>query len=246
MRLTRPSLSATAREPTPLVRYHAFHFEAFILFLPHILKEGAGQHRKAEFDVEDDEEHAQKAAPDTHFQELSGVSHDGLRQEDGFRYLDEFSTESDIFQNTLAGKPTELLEQRAADKEGLIAVDDPAANAPKIIQERDQLEPPIVAGELVHEPPGLNGLVRLHLVQPMNSPDDQAVSEGLERFIQSREEDGHQPSSHRRIRPYLDRLMPFFSVFFAFQGPFLARASNLLNFLDQFRLGSGTCLADGF
>jgi hypothetical protein len=44
----------------------------------------------------------------------------------------------------------------------------------------------------------------------MNSPADQEVSEGLERFIQSREGDGHQPSSHRRVRSYLDRLMPFF------------------------------------
>ena len=136
--------------------------------LSNVLEERTGQHRQVEFDMENNEEHAQKAAPDTHFQELSGVSHDGLRQEDGFRYLDEFFTEGDIFQNTLAGKPTELLEQRAADKEGLIAVDDPAADAPKIIQERDQLEPPIVAGELVHEPTGLNGLVRFHLVEPLD------------------------------------------------------------------------------
>ena len=118
--------------------------------------------------MENDEEHAQKAAPDAHLQKLSGVGHDGLRQEEGIRDLVEFFTEGDIFQNTLAGKAPELFEQCAADEEGLVAVNDPAADAAEIIEERDQLEPPIIARELVHVSSGLDGLVWLHLVQPLN------------------------------------------------------------------------------
>lgn len=38
----------------------------------------------------------------------------------------------------------------------MVAVNDPAADATKIIQERDQLEPPVVALELVPEPADLN------------------------------------------------------------------------------------------
>ena len=180
------------------------------LFLSDVLEKGAGQHRQVEFDVENDEEDTQKATPDAHLQKLSGVGYDGRREQERRSYGYKALAKGHIFEDGPIGKPAELLEQYTADEEGLIAVNDPAADATEIVQERDQLEPPIVAGKLVHEPPGLDGLVRLHLVQPMNSPDDQEVSEGLDRFIQSREEDGHQPSSHRRIRPYLDRLMPFF------------------------------------
>ena len=59
-------------------------------------------------------------------------------------------------------------EQYTADEEGLVAVNDPAADATEIVQERDQLEPPIVAGKLVHEPTGLNGLIHLHVIQPLS------------------------------------------------------------------------------
>ena len=65
----------------------------------HVLEECAGQHRQAEFDVEDDQEHPQEAAPDAHLQKLSGVGHDGWNQEEGFRYLDEFFTKGHIFEN---------------------------------------------------------------------------------------------------------------------------------------------------
>lgn len=40
------------------------------------------------------------------------------------------------------GKPSESFEQYTSDKQGLVAVDDPAADATEIIEERDQLEPP--------------------------------------------------------------------------------------------------------
>lgn len=68
------------------------------------------------------------------------------------------------------GKPTELLEQWATDEEGLIAVDDSAADAAEIIEERDQLEPPIVAGEPVHKTACLDREIGLHPVQSLNSP----------------------------------------------------------------------------
>ena len=128
------------------------------------MKERARQHRQVKFDVENDEEDAQKTSPDAHLQKLSGVGHDGRREEKGFRYFDEFFTEGDIFKNMLTGKAIEPFEQCAADEEGLVAVNDPAADAAEIVQERDQLESPVIAGELVHEPTGLDGLVRFHPV----------------------------------------------------------------------------------
>lgn len=48
--------------------------------LSDVLEEGAGQHRQVEFDVENDEEDTQKAAPDTHLEELAGVGYDGRRE----------------------------------------------------------------------------------------------------------------------------------------------------------------------
>ena len=128
---------------------------------PHVLEERARQHRQAEFDVEDNqEEYAQKAAPDAHLQKLAGIGHSRLREQKrcgcGYAAL----TKGHIFENGPIGEPAELLEQCAADEEGLVAINDPAADTTEIIQERDQLEPPVVTGELVHEAASLDGLVR--------------------------------------------------------------------------------------
>ena len=51
-----------------------------MLILSNVLKERAGQHRQAELDMENDEEHAEHATPDAHFQELAGAG-DGRRKE---------------------------------------------------------------------------------------------------------------------------------------------------------------------
>ena len=136
--------------------------------LSNVLEERTGQHRQVEFDMEDDEEHAEKAAPDSHLQKLAGIGHDRRREKKGFRDLDQFFTKGHIFENEPIRKSTELLEQCAADEESLVAVNDPAADAAEIVQKRDQFEPPITAGELVHEPTGLNGLVGFHLVEPLD------------------------------------------------------------------------------
>ncbi len=50
--------------------------------LPDVLEERAGQHRQVELDVEDDEEYSEKASPDPHLEKLSGVCHDGRREQE--------------------------------------------------------------------------------------------------------------------------------------------------------------------
>ena len=61
-----------------------------------------------------------------------------------------------------------MIEQCAANEEGLVAVNSPVPDAAEIIEERDQLEPPIVAREQMHESTGVNSVVGLHLVQPLH------------------------------------------------------------------------------
>ena len=51
--------------------------------VPHILKERVRQDRRSKFDVEDEEkEDAKNTAPDAHLQKLSGVRHDGRREQE--------------------------------------------------------------------------------------------------------------------------------------------------------------------
>ena len=54
------------------------------------------------------------------------------------------------------------------DEEGLVVADDTAADATGIIRAYAQLEPPVVAGELMRETAGLDGLIRRHLVQSLD------------------------------------------------------------------------------
>ena len=141
--------------------------------LSDVLKERAGQDRQVELNVEDDEEDAQEAFPDAHSQKLSRIGNDGRRQEQRGGDTDETFAEGHVFEDRLIGKASELIERCAADEEGLVAVDNPAADATEVVQERDQFEPPVIARKLVHETAGLDGLVRLHLVQPLNRTDRQ-------------------------------------------------------------------------
>jgi hypothetical protein len=67
--------------------------------------------------MKDDEEHAEKAAPDSHLQKLAGIGHDRRREKKGFRDLDQFFTKGHIFENGPIRKSTELLEQCGADEE---------------------------------------------------------------------------------------------------------------------------------
>ena len=85
--------------------------------------------------MENDEEHAEKAAPDPHLQKLSGIGDDGRREQERRGHGDETLAEGHIFEKRPIGKPTKLFEQCAADEEGLVTVNDPAADATKIIQE---------------------------------------------------------------------------------------------------------------
>ena len=133
MSLTQPSPATTEDERAPLFYHRTFNSETSILSLPDILEERAGQHRQVEFNVENDEEHAQKATPDAHFEKLAGVGHDGRREKKGFRDLDQFFAKGHIFEDGPIGKSTELLEQCAADEKRLISINDPASNAAEIV-----------------------------------------------------------------------------------------------------------------
>jgi hypothetical protein len=75
-RLVMKAGATAAREPAPFVCHRTFNFETLILFLPDVLKERSRQHRQVKLDVKNDEEHAEKAAPDSHLQKLTGVGHD--------------------------------------------------------------------------------------------------------------------------------------------------------------------------
>ena len=138
------------------------------ILLSNVLEERTGQHRQVEFDMENNEEHAQKAAPDAHFEKLAGVCDNRRREQKRRGHGDKALAESYVFEYGPIGKPTELFEQRTADEKRLISINDPASHAAEIVQERNQFEPPIIAGELVHEPAGLNGLVCFHLVEPLD------------------------------------------------------------------------------
>ncbi len=72
---------------------------------------------------------------------------------------DESFTEGHVFQNRLIGKTSDLLKQGATDEKRLIAVNDTAASAPNVVEERNEFEPPIAAGKLMHEPAGLDRLL---------------------------------------------------------------------------------------
>ena len=94
--------------------------------LPDVLKEGAGQDRQVELDVEDDEEDTQEAFPDAHSQKLPRIGNDGSRQEQRGGDTDETFAEDHVFEDRLIGQASELIEQCAANEEGLVAVDNPA------------------------------------------------------------------------------------------------------------------------
>mgnify|MGYP006955970785 CR=1 FL=1 len=103
------------------------------ILLSNVLEERAGQHWQAKFDMKDDEEHAEKAAPDSHLQKLAGVGHDGWREQKRRGYGDKTLAEGYVFEYGSIGKPTELLEQCAADEECLVSIDNSTANAAEIV-----------------------------------------------------------------------------------------------------------------
>src|SRR5262245_19901751 len=132
--------------------------------LADVTEKGVRQRRQSPFNMKDDAEDTDEALPDSHFQKLTGIGNDGRSEKKGLRHLDEPFTEGDIFENRLIGKPAESFEQCAADEEGLVAINDAASDTAEVVQERDQFQPPVVAGELVHEPSSLDTLVGFHLV----------------------------------------------------------------------------------
>ena len=118
--------------------------------------------------MEDDQKHADKASPDTHFEKFPGIGNDRRKQEQGVCLLDDFLTERDIFQNGLVRKPAESFKECSANEQGLIAVDDSASDTAEIIQKGDTSEPPVVSRKLVHEPTGLDLGICFQLAQPLH------------------------------------------------------------------------------
>ena len=75
---------------------------------------------------EDDEENAEEDFPDAHSQKLPSIGNDGRRQEPRGGDMDETFAEDPVFEDRLIGQASELIEQCAANEEGLVAVDNPA------------------------------------------------------------------------------------------------------------------------
>ncbi len=84
--------------------------------------------------MEEDEEHADEAAPDAHLDEFSGIGHDWWREQQRICHREHTFTKGDVFQDRLIRKPTEFLKQCSAHEQSLIPIDDPAAGASKIVQ----------------------------------------------------------------------------------------------------------------
>lgn len=136
--------------------------------LSDILEEPARKDGQSEFNVEDDKEHTEKAAPNAHFHKFPGIRDNGWREEYRSGSCDQLLTKRHVFEDRLIGKPSELFEQCEANKQGLIAIDDPASHATNIVKKRNHLESPIVTGKLMHESSGLNREIQVHLVQSPN------------------------------------------------------------------------------
>ncbi len=83
--------------------------------------------------MEYDQKHTDEAAPNTHLDELPGIGDHRRREQQRLSHLDEPLAEGDIFQNQLIGKSAEPFKECTADKERLIAVNNTAADATKII-----------------------------------------------------------------------------------------------------------------
>jgi hypothetical protein len=76
--------------------------------------------------MEDDEENAEEAFLDAHSQKLPSIGNDGRRQEHRGGDTDETFAKGDVFEDRLIVKASGLIEQCAANEEGLVAVDNPA------------------------------------------------------------------------------------------------------------------------
>jgi len=72
-----------------------------------------------ELNVENDKEHAEKAAPDAHLQKLPCVGHNGRREQERRGHGNEPLTKSHIFEDGPIGKPTKLLEIMHGGQKGL-------------------------------------------------------------------------------------------------------------------------------
>lgn len=114
--------------------------------------------------MEDNEKDPDKTLPNAHLHKLAGIGHDSRRKQNWSCHLDEPFTERHIFQYWLIGKTSDLLKQGTANEKGLIPVDDATASAAKIVEKRNDFEPPVAAGELMHETARLNRRIRLHLI----------------------------------------------------------------------------------
>ena len=132
--------------------------------LSNILKERAGKDWEAEFNMEDNEKDAGETPPDAHLYKLAGISHHRRREQDRCGHLYKAFTKCHIFQDRLIGEAPYVFKQCAPDEKGLIAINDAAASTAKVIEKRNECQPPVTARKLMHETAGLNGEVRLHFI----------------------------------------------------------------------------------
>src|SRR5688572_8039713 len=107
---------------------------AWVVDSPNILKKFPWKDRQVKFDREDDEEDANQASPDAHFDELSRIGDNRRAEQDGPFVTNKFFTERDVFQHRLIGKAAQMLKEATANKQRLVSIDDTSMTAPEIIE----------------------------------------------------------------------------------------------------------------
>jgi hypothetical protein len=141
--------------------------------LANVLKERMRENRQAKLNMKDNQQDANEASKDTHFDKFPGIGDDRGKEEQWVCLLEDFLTEGDILENRLIGKPAESFKELPTNEQGLITVDDSASDTTEIIQEGDTSEPPVVPRKLVHESTGLDLGICFQLAQPLHGAGGQ-------------------------------------------------------------------------
>ena len=87
--------------------------------------------------MENNEKNADKATPDAHCQELSGIGHDGWGEQQWGGVLDEPFAERHIFENRPIREYAKLFEEGSTHEHRLVTIDNPTTPAAKVIQKRN-------------------------------------------------------------------------------------------------------------
>ena len=79
--------------------------------LADVLKERMRENRQAKLNMKDNQQDANEASKDTHFDKFPGIGDDRRKEEQWVCLLEDFLTEGDILENRLIGKPAESFKE---------------------------------------------------------------------------------------------------------------------------------------